>query len=149
LLLKLKILKKKIDANIDKLENICPHSRDVSDAISILIQKNASDTMVKIWMNGVLKLAKDVEVALEIIEKKEKVTLDKNNNCINPKDKLKKLQTLIIVHIEELIIKYPHTLLIYEAMEELIRMDASESLIQSWLNSIDDFVALLDTKSGR
>jgi len=105
--------------------------------------------MVKIWMNGVLKLAKDVEVALEIIEKKEKVTLDKNNNCINPKDKLKKLQTLIIVHIEELIIKYPHTLLIYEAMEELIRMDASESLIQSWLNSIDDFVALLDTKSGR
>ena len=45
---KLKILKKKIDANIDTLEKICPHSRDVSDAISILIRKNASDMMVKI-----------------------------------------------------------------------------------------------------
>jgi len=28
--------------------------------------------MVKIWMNGVLKLAKDVEIALKIVEKKEK-----------------------------------------------------------------------------
>ncbi len=111
------------------------------------MRKSASDTMVKIWMNGVLELTKDVEIALKIIEKKEKVTLENNNN-INPKDKLKKLQILIIVHIEELMIEYPHTLLVYEAMEELIRMDASESLIQSWLKSIDDFVALLDTKSG-
>jgi DNA-binding protein YbaB len=147
LLSKLKILKKKIDTNIVELEKISPYSKDISDAIGILMRKSASDTMVKIWMNGVLELAKDVEIALKIIEKKEKVTLENNNN-INPKDKLKKLQTLIIIHIEELIIEYPHTLLIYEAMEELIRMDASESLIQSWLKSIDDFVALLDTKSG-
>ncbi|MCD4757712.1 MAG: hypothetical protein K8R39_05535 [Arcobacteraceae bacterium] len=157
MLSKLKILKKKIDKNIVELEKISPHSRDVSDAISILIQKNASDTMVKIWMNGVLELTKDVEIALKIVEKKEKVTLEKNNyliystknyNNINPKEKLKKLQTLIIIDIEKLMIKYPYTLLIYEAIEELIRMDASESLIQLWLNSIDDFVALLDTKSG-
>jgi len=157
LLSKLKILKKKIDTNIVELEKISPHSRDVSDAISILIQKNASDTMVKIWMNGVLSLLKDVEIALKIVKKKEKVTLEKNNyliystknyNNINPKKKLKKLQTLIIIDIEKLMIKYPYTLLIYEAIEELIRMDASESLIQLWLNSIDDFVALLDTKSG-
>jgi hypothetical protein len=147
LLSKLKILKKKIDTNIVELEKISPYSKDISDAIGILMRKRASDTMVKIWMNGILSLTKDVEIALKIIEKKEKVTLENNNN-INPKERLKKLQTLIIVHIEELMIEYPHTLLIYEAMEELIRMDASESLIQSWLKSIDDFVALLDTKSG-
>jgi len=147
LLSKLKILKKKIDTNIVELEKISPYSKDISDAIGILMRKSASDTMVKIWMNGILSLTKDVEIALKIVEKKEKVTLENNNN-INPKERLKKLQTLIIVHIEELMIEYPHTLLIYEAMEELIRMDASESLIQSWLKSIDDFVALLDTKSG-
>ncbi len=147
MLSKLKILKKKIDRNIVELEKISPYSKDVSDAIGILMRKSASDTMVKIWMNGILSLTKDVEIALKIIEKKEKVTLENNNN-INPKERLKKLQTLIIVNIEELMIEYPHTLLIYEAMEELIRMDASESLIQAWLKSIDDFVALLDTKSG-
>ena len=147
MLSKLKILKKKIDTNIVELEKISPYSKDISDAIGILMRKSASDTMVKIWMNGVLELTKDVEIALKIIEKKEKVTLENNNN-INPKERLKKLQTLIIVNIEELMIEYPHTLLIYEAMEELIRMDASESLIQSWLKCVDDFVALLDTKSS-
>jgi|GEM_PF-5463854 len=45
-------------------------------------------------------------------------------------------------------IKYPHSLLIYEAMDELINMDASDDFIQPWLNSIDDFIALLDTKSS-
>ena len=66
----------------------------------------------------------------------------------NPKEKLKKLQILIIVHIEELIKQYPYTLLIYRSIEDLLNMNASEDLIQSWLNSIDDFVALLDTKSS-
>ncbi len=155
MLSKLKILKKKIDANIDTLEKICPHSRDVSAAISILIKRDASYIMVKIWMNGVLELAKDVEVALEIISKEEKLAILKKHNLIqtthnhkNQKERLKKLQKLIVLHIEKLMIKYPHSLLIYEAMDALINMDATDDFIEPWLNSIDDFVALLDTKSG-
>lgn len=155
MLSKLKILKKKIDENIDKLEKICPHSKDVSDAISILINNNASDMMVKLWMQGVLELTKDVEVALDSISQKEKIDILKKNNLIsssqihkhtNKKDRLKKLQKLIVLHIEKLMIKYPHSMLIYEAMDQLINMDASDDFIQPWLNSIDDFVALLDTK---
>ena len=157
MLSKLKILKKKIDANIDRLEKICPHSKDVSDAISILIRKNASDMMVKIWMNGVLELAKDVEIALNIISKEEKLAILEKNHLINPakthkhknqKERLRKLQKLIVLHIEKLMIRYPHSLLIYEAMDALIIMDATDDFIEPWLNSIDDFVALLDTKSG-
>jgi len=158
LLSKLKILKKKIDANIDTLEKICPHSKDVSDAISILIRKNASDMMVKIWMNGVLELAKDVEIALESISKKEKIArveknhtinLSKTNNHKNQKEKLRKLQKLIAIHIEKLMVKYPHSPLIYEAMDALLNMDATDDFIEPWLNSIDDFIALLETKNSR
>ena len=157
MLSKLKILKKKIDDNIEKLEKICPYSQNVSDAISILIQRDASDMMVKIWMQGVLELAKDVEIALEIMSKKEKLAILKKNklinsaktyNYLNQKERLKKLQTLIVLNLGELINKYPHTPLIYEAMDQLINMDATDDFILPWLNSIDDFVALLDTKSS-
>ena len=121
------------------------------------MSKNASDTMVKIWMQGALELANDVEVALEILSKKEQFDSVLQNNTAhipkiqrytNPKEKLKKLQILIIVHIEKLIKQYPYTLLIYRSIEDLLNMNASDDLIQSWLNSIDDFVALLDTKSS-
>lgn len=33
-------------------------------------------------------------------------------------------------------------------MDALLNMDVSDDIIKPWLNSIDDFVALLDTKSG-
>ena len=100
-------------------------------------------------MNGVLELAKDVEIALESISKEEKIAileknhiinLSKTNNHKNQKERLRKLQKLMI--------KYPHSPLIYESMDALLNMDATDDIIEPWLNSIDDFVALLDTKSG-
>jgi len=113
--------------------------------------------MVKKWMQGALKLAKEVEVALDILSKKEQLDLVEQNNSVytsqihkypNPKDKLKKLQILIVVHIEELVEQYPYTLLVYKAVDDLMNMNASENLVQSWLNSINDFIEILDTKSS-
>jgi len=147
LLSELKILKKRIDKNIVKLEKIVPHSKDISNEIEILLQKNADDTMIQRWKNGVLEQIKNIKIALQIIEKKETTTLESFQN-INPQDKLKKLQILIIAHIEELMIEYPYTLLVYNAIEELILMNASQNLIQSWLKSIDDFMILIERKSS-
>jgi len=147
LLSELKILKKRIDKNIVKLEKIVPHSKDISNEIEILLQKNADDTMIQRWKNGVLEQIKNIKIALQIIEKKKITTLESFQN-INPQDKLKKLQILIIAHIEELMIEYPYTLLVYNAIEELILMNASQNLIQSWLKSIDDFMILIERKSS-
>ena len=147
MLSELKILKKRIDKNIVKLEKIVPHSKDISKEIEILLQKNADDTMIQRWKNGVLEQIKNIKIALQIIEKKKITTLESFQN-INPQDKLKKLQILIIAHIEELMIEYPYTLLVYNAIEELILMNASQNLIQSWLKSIDDFMILIERKSS-
>jgi len=147
LLSELKILKTRIDNNIVKLEKIVPNSKDISNEIEILLQKNADDTMIQKWMNGVLEQIKNTKIALQIIEKKDTTTLESIQN-INSQSKLKQLQILIIVHIEELMVEYPYTLLIYNAIEELIRMNASQNLIQSLIKSIDDFMILIKTKSS-
>ena len=147
MLSELKILKTRIDNNIVKLEKIVPNSKDISNEIEILLQKNADDTMIQKWMNGVLEQIKNTKIALQIIEKKDTTTLESIQN-INSQSKLKQLQILIIVHIEELMVEYPYTLLIYNAIEELIRMNASQNLIQSLIKSIDDFMILIKTKSS-
>ena len=93
MLSELKILKTRIDKNIVKLETIVPHSKDISNEIEILLQKNADDTMIQRWKNGVLEQIKNIKIALQIIEKKETTTLESIQN-INPQDKLKNYKYL-------------------------------------------------------
>lgn len=53
MLSELKILKTRIDKNIVKLETIVPHSKDISNDIEILLQKNADDTMIQSWLKSI------------------------------------------------------------------------------------------------
>ena len=126
----LKTLKQRIDKNIIELQKTHPYSKEISETISMLIKRDASDAMVQLWIKGVLDLITNIEDILICLEEDEK----------NFKNKAKLLKEKIddnIIYLEE---KYPLAKTISESIEILLNINAPEDMIRPWLNSIDDII---------
>ena len=135
MLTKLKTLKQRIDKNIIELQKIHPYSQNISEALSILIKQNASDTMIRLWMRGSLELVTNIEDVLVYIEQNEKPHF--KNKVILLKEKIDKN----ITHLE---VKYPLARTISESIDTLLEIEAPESLIRPWLNSIDSIISAIE-----
>jgi len=133
----LKKLKQRIKTNQKELEQIHPHTQSVLETITMLIQKRASDDMIKLWIDGGLHLLIDIEDTLKYIEYHQKLDL---------KNQLKTLKIKIDTNIKKLEIKYPISRTISEAIEILLNMDAPEDMIRPYLNGIEDFIKDIDVE---
>ncbi len=67
----LKQLKKRIDANIEELESRYLYVGLISEALGILIRRQANEMLIKIWLDSTDNLIFNIKKALMEIESRD------------------------------------------------------------------------------
>jgi hypothetical protein len=137
LLKNLKNLKQKILIHQKELQQTYPYIEQILDAISILINQNASDEMIKLWMQGALDSLIDIEHTIKHIQYNQKPYLIQE---------LKDLKNKIDTNITLLESKYPISNTISQAIDVLLDMEAPESMIRAYLNGLEDYIQDIDAE---
>ena len=123
---KLKRLKNHIDIHKSELIKKYAYVNSLLKAITILVEANASDRVIKAWIQGSTDMIVEVEGFVYSIEH-DKYTL--------LRQRLEHLHRYMQKYNDMLLLKYPLYGIIFDGVDTLLQMEDAYSLMLPWVKS--------------